>query len=79
MDMQTFTANRARFPAAELASYAGRYVAWSPDGSRILASGEDQVKLDRELEAAGHDTASVLVSFVPFPDEGILGGGGVGE
>jgi len=60
----------------ELARYAGSYVAWSPDGTRILASDEDELRLDAILKDAGHETSEVLVSFVPFPDEVILGGGG---
>jgi hypothetical protein len=76
MDMQTFIRNRSRFPVEELALYAGKYVAWSADGTRILASDKDQVRLDQALQVAGHDTAEVLVSFMPHPDEVILGGGG---
>jgi hypothetical protein len=78
MDMQQFIRNRNAFPLEELARYAGRYVAWSPDGTRILASDADELELDATLRAAGHDTSEVLVSFVPFPDEIILGGGGNG-
>jgi hypothetical protein len=79
MDMQTFIRNRSRFPLSELAQYAGKYVAWSCDGMRIIASDKDQVRLDRELQSAGYDTAEVLVSFMPHPDEVILGGGGFSE
>ncbi len=79
MDMQKLLRNRQQFPPDELAKYAGQYVAWSPDGSRILASDADEIHLDEVIQAAGHDPANVLVSFVPFPDEVILGGGGVME
>jgi hypothetical protein len=79
VDMQKFLKNRQQFPADELARYAGKYVAWSPDGASILASDEDEVRLDQIIKAAGHDPADILVSFVPFPDEVILGGGGAVE
>ncbi len=79
MDMQKFLKNRQQFPAHELARYAGKYVAWSPDGTSILASDDDELHLDHVLKAAGHDPADILVSFVPFPDEVILGGGGAVE
>jgi hypothetical protein len=79
VDMQQFLRNRQHFPADELARYAGKYVAWSPDGASILASDEDELRLDQIIKAAGHDPADILVSFVPFPDEVILGGGGAVE
>jgi hypothetical protein len=76
MDMQEFLKNRQQFSPDELAKYAGKFVAWSPDGSRILASDDDEFRLDTTIKASGHDPADVLVSFVPYPDEVILGGGG---
>src|SRR4051794_10408609 len=44
MDMQQFLTNRAQFPPEELAKYAGKYVAWSPDGTQIVASDEDPLR-----------------------------------
>jgi len=73
--MQRFLQNRQRFPPTELAKYAGKYVAWAPDGSRILASNEDELKLAKAVLAAGHNTAEVLIAFVPTEDEVVLGGG----
>jgi hypothetical protein len=79
MDMQQWLRNRQQFPPKELMKYVGKYVAWSPDGTRVIASDVDEVSLDRIVRAAGHDPAEVLVSFVPDPDEVILGGGGSSE
>jgi hypothetical protein len=76
MDMQQFLKNRHAFPPAELARYAGKYVAWSPDGGRIIASDDDELVLDAAVKSAGYDPAEVLISFIPCPDEVILGGGG---
>jgi hypothetical protein len=76
MDMQQFLKNRYAFPLEELVRYAGKYVAWNTDGTRILASDEDDLRLYATLKAAGHDTSEVLVSFVPFPDEVVFGAGG---
>jgi hypothetical protein len=79
MEMQTWLKNRQKFPPQELMKYAGRYVAWSPDGTRIIASDEDEERLDELMKAGGHDPAQVVVSFVPFPDEVVLGGGGIAQ
>jgi hypothetical protein len=41
----------------------------------ILASDEDELRLDKTIEAAGYDSAEILIAFVPPGDEIILGGG----
>ncbi|MBI1914064.1 MAG: hypothetical protein HYS12_04915 [Planctomycetes bacterium] len=78
MDMQQLLRNRQRFPPEELARYVGQYVAFSPDGTRIVASDEDLARLDAKIKAAGYDPAETLVSAVPAEDV-ILGGGGTIE
>jgi hypothetical protein len=75
MKMQELLRNRPAFPAEELAKYAGKYVAWSPDGTRIIAADEDLLRLDSKIKDADHNPAEILVSSVPA-DEVILGGGG---
>ena len=75
MDMQVFQKNRRQFPPEELAKFTGQYVAWSPDGTRILAADEDELRLDNTIEAAGYDPAEILIAFVPRGDEILLGGG----
>jgi hypothetical protein len=79
MDMERMLKNRQLFAPDKLIKYAGKYVAWSPDGDNIIASNADETLLDHEVTAAGYDPAEVLVSFVPFPDEIVLGGGGACE
>jgi hypothetical protein len=74
VDMQRFQKNRCQFPLEELARYAGKYVAWSPDGAHILASHEDELLLANAFLAAGHNSAEVLIAFVPTEDEVLLGG-----
>lgn len=59
-----FTVNRNNFPLDELVKYAGKHVAWSLDGSQILASGEDDEDLDKNLVAAGIDPSRVVHSYV---------------
>ncbi len=75
MDIQRFQKNRQEFPVEELARYAGKYVAWSPDGTHILASNEDELQLANAVQAAGHNSAEVLIAFVPSEDDVLLGGG----
>jgi hypothetical protein len=68
-DGALFNENVSRFPSGELLKYAGRYVAWSLDGARILASGKDHDELDRNLAAAGLRQGSFVEDYVPGPDE----------
>ena len=75
MDMQQFLTNRQQFPPGELAKYAGKYIAWSPDGARILASDIDLEKVAAAVEDQGYDSSEVVLSSVPFPDEVVIGGG----
>jgi hypothetical protein len=77
VDMHQFLTNRQQFPPDELARYAGEYIAWSPDGTRILASDDDLEKVAAAVEVQGYDPSEIVLSSVPFPDEVILGGGGL--
>lgn len=64
-----FIENTNRFPRDELARYAGKYVAWSLDGTRILASGDDYEALYRNVFAAGLRASQVVQSYLPGPEE----------
>ena len=75
MDIQTFQKNRELFPPEILNQFAGKFVAWSPDGTRILASDEDEFRLAKTIREAGHDSAEILIAFVPAVDEVLLGDG----
>jgi hypothetical protein len=75
VDIQRFQRNRQQFPAEELAKYAGKYVAWSPDGTQILASNEDELDLAKDIQSGGYNAAEVLIAFVPVDDVVLLGGG----
>jgi hypothetical protein len=63
-----FLANRAAFPVNELAKYAGQWVAWSPDGSRVAASAPDPDLLDSLLHGCGEDPAQCIIEGIPGDD-----------
>jgi hypothetical protein len=63
-----FLANRAAVPAEELAQYAGDWVAWSPDGSRVAAAARSPELLDSLLRACGEDPAGCVVEGIPGGD-----------
>lgn len=74
MDMKLFIKNRQNFPPEVLAKFAGKYVAWSPDGASIIQSDDNELRLANAIRAAGYDTAEILISYVPAVDT-IIGGG----
>lgn len=69
IDINEFRRNQSRVPRAELEKYNGQYVAWSADGTSILAGDSDPLRLDALLCEAGHDPATILVSRVVIPEE----------
>ena len=67
-DLSHFEENRSKFPLEELAKYWGKQVAFSPDGTRIVASGDTLEELDANLEAAGIHFSQVVTSYIDLPD-----------
>ncbi len=65
--------NRCLFPPEELAKYHGQEVAWSLDGTRIVASGKDPRQVCAAVRQAGLQSDEVVLAYVPFPDEVMLG------
>ena len=47
-----FHRNRENFPQDELLKYVDPHVAWSMDGTHILASGETREEVSQRLQAA---------------------------
>jgi len=73
MDMQLYLKNRLQFPMDTLARHAGNWIAWSPDGARIVASSADPDALDHLIRVAGEDPEQCLIEGVPDTD-GVIGG-----
>ncbi len=71
-DLSHYDENRSKFPLEELAKYAGKHVAFSPDGTRIVASGDTEEELDSVLEAAGISFGQVVYSYVDVPGVSLI-------
>jgi len=56
--------NRARFLEEELRKFEGRWVAFSPDGQRIVASAASIAELSTELRAAQTDLQNVVLERI---------------
>jgi hypothetical protein len=74
MNLEQFIKKRNEFPAGELAKYAGKHVAWSPDGTQVLVADEDPLKVFAAVKAAGYDPGETLIEAVPTPEEVFWGG-----
>ncbi len=69
VDGALYNRNRNRFTLEELTPYAGQYVAFNLEGSRILASGADRSEVEARLVAAGLNPARAVVERIPALDE----------
>jgi len=65
--------NRAKFDAALLTPYSGQWIAWSPDGARIVAHATEPQSLDDLILAVGEDPEECLVEGIPAEDS-VIGG-----
>ena len=74
IEINEFRRNQSRYPLTELEKFNGQYVAWSHDGTQILAAHPDALKLHATIQEAGYDPAEILVSFVAVPEEISWGG-----
>ena len=73
MNMQEYLKNRLAFPLEELATHRGEWVAWSPDGTRLVASSKNPDELDELIRAAGEDPEDCPIEGIPDADS-VLGG-----
>jgi hypothetical protein len=73
MNMQNYLKNRVAFPPEELAKHRGEWVAWSPDGSRLVAASRNPEALDDLIRAAGENPEDCPIEGIPNTDC-VLGG-----
>jgi len=71
-DLSHFDENRRKVSPEQLKPYYGLFVAWSPDGTRILASGEDRRLVLAKLKEAGIPSSQVVFDYIDPPDVVLL-------
>jgi hypothetical protein len=76
MPTAQFNKNRASFPLDELAKYEGNWVAFSPDGIKIVAADPDLAVLEQKVRSAGYNPADVGFENVPAESDGEIFIGG---
>jgi Family of unknown function (DUF5678) len=69
MACQLYQDNRVSFPIEELRNHDGRWVAFSADGKRIVASAETLDEVERQLVAAGEDPEEVGFERIVLDDD----------
>ena len=67
-----FFENQKKVTPAERAKYDGQHIAWSWDGSRVVASGADLDEVEQKVIAAGIDPSRVVFDYVPPGDISLL-------
>ena len=68
-----FFENQRKFSADEMLRYQGQHIAWSWDGSQILAADADRRALDQKLRDAGIDPRDAIHDFVEDSNLSYLG------
>lgn len=75
MNLATHYANRQEIPTDELAKHLGKWVAFSAEGDRVVASSADLESLRQDLLGAGEDPNDVVLTHLPADMEGMPLGG----
>jgi hypothetical protein len=68
VDLVVFEENQKKIDPQDLVPYAGRWVAFSGDGTHVVESAEEIEDLGRKLEAAGIDASTIVWARIPGLD-----------
>ena len=68
-DVRFYDEGRSKFPPEDLLKYAGERVAWSLDGTRIVAHGPSTEAVEEELAAMGIHPSQVVWETISSLDE----------
>jgi hypothetical protein len=71
IDGNLFNINSNKVPLAELQKYAGQWVAWSADGTRIVASHSDMLALCDIVDRAGLGPHEVVYGQIHADEVGL--------
>jgi hypothetical protein len=68
IDLVLFERNRRQIPPEYLVPYWGKQVAWSADGTRIVASAETDEEVYAQLATQGVHFSEVVFGYVDDPN-----------
>lgn len=71
LDGDRYFEGRNSIPLDVYLQHAGKHVALTPDGTRVLASGDSYEELDCNLKALGINSSAVVHDYFDSPDETI--------
>ena len=64
-DPNVYRRNRSSHPLEELAKYGDEWVAWSADGTRIVAHAKEGLDAAAQVDALGIDMEDVVFEWIP--------------
>jgi hypothetical protein len=73
MDMRQYLKNRSAAPVDLLVKHRGEWIAWSPDGTHVVASTKNPEILDELVRNAGENPEECVVEGIPEEDS-VIGG-----
>jgi hypothetical protein len=65
-DRDLYVKNRNRRTLEELLAYEDQWVAWSRDGSRMVAHDKDPVAVTQAVKGLGVDSEQVILEYIPM-------------